>query len=119
MQVPFRVYGDMGCPFCIKAEQFFQAAQVPAQMISVGKDPIALEGIRKVAGLKEGEGITIPAIVCVASEQVILGFKLEEMRNAVAVYHSMLRDGAFDLVAQGSGDPRPAPDVVNQETPTT
>ena len=98
MNVPFRLYGLPGCQFCEKAAQFLFQEKVPAQLVVVGADPIAQEGIKKVLG---SEQITVPCLVSAvgAQAEVIVGFKEEDYRRVVGTFRALTGASAIGTPA--------------------
>ena len=98
MNVPFRLYGLPGCQFCEKAAQFLFQEKVPAQLVVVGADPIAQEGIKKVLG---SEQITVPCLVSAvgAQAEVIVGFKEEDYRRVVGTFRALTSASAIGAPA--------------------
>ncbi len=116
MNVPFRLYGQPGCPHCEKAAQFFVGAQVPAQFVVVGNDPIALEGIKKCLG---SETVSIPCLVSAVSAQpeIIVGFKEEDFSRVVEAYRALVRANTPSVPAAEGVNSGPAAQVAEPSAP--
>ena len=96
----FRLYGIYGCPNCVAAEQLLQKLGLPTQLIDVGGDPVAGEGIKVITGSKDV--VRVPVLVLLGhSAEVVIGFDPEKYRQVIRTFKGRElanADAAFDTV---------------------
>lgn len=117
MNVPFRLYGIPGCAHCEAAAQFMFNEKVPTQLVVVGADPIAQEGIKKCLG---GDAVQVPCLVSVVGEQpeIIVGFKEEDYKRVIGTFRAKFGAGAPSAPAYEGVNPGEAsPSVVSPASP--
>lgn len=65
----FRMYVNPGCPNCEAAAKFFAEKKVSVEVIAIGFDPVAQNGIRAMAN---GQ-LPLPLIVSFATQEIVFG----------------------------------------------
>ena len=111
---PVRIYGEVGCPFCEQAIQFFQRNGIPIQGIALDEDPIIREGIKVVS--KQSE-VKIPVVVSFLNpKEVILGYSEDGYKRIVETYRAFVSASAGDFsVSVGAAPPAPPPVAQSEE----
>lgn len=72
-----KIYTTSGCPYCQQAKDYLTEKGVPFEVVDVGKDPQALQEMRKISG----GGRSVPVIS--VGDEVIIGFEPELLDKAL------------------------------------
>ena len=107
MNVPFRLYGLIGCLHCKNAEEYLRSHRLPAELIIANGDPIITAGAKAVTGSDN-----YPVLVCAfgGTQEVITGFKQEEYERvdkAFTAFASASTSSLFGGGLQPSGQNSP------------
>ena len=104
---PFRLYGLIGCPHCVQAEQFFRTENIPVMVIVGNDDPIAEAGVRwamqvKNPSIPSDAPAVFPMLVCTFGKQIIEGWKEDEYRKLADAYRVLFNSAsASDAASSG------------------
>src|SRR6266481_1406411 len=109
MLPPFRLYGLIGCPHCVEAEQFFRTEGLPVLVVIGNDDPIAEAGVKAVTGKPEA---AFPMLVCTFGKQIVEGFKEDEYRKLFDAYRILFNSPRPPVEASGGQQ-----SVASVETP--
>lgn len=105
---PFRLYGLIGCPHCISAEEFLRGRQCPVITIVANDDPIALAGVKALTNEPN-----YPVLCYTPEKEIIKGFNEGEYERLVKDYRAKLSAGTFDLPL-GEQQPQPQGPIIVQ-----
>ncbi|SRR6266404_596879 len=98
MLPPFRLYGLIGCPHCVQAEQLFRTEGLPVLVVIGNDDPIAEAGVKAVTGKSEAN---FPMLVCTFGKQIVEGFKEDEYRKLFDAYRILFNSPRPSVEASG------------------
>lgn len=91
---PFTLYGLVGCPHCVHAEQYLKVRGIPYIAMYVQNDPLISAGIRQVTGTDEA-----PVLVSRLSNEVISGFKEQEYERVAKLFYTLAGPSAPSIFA--------------------
>lgn len=95
MQIPpFTLYGLVGCPHCIQAEQYLKIRNIPYISMFANNDPIITAGIKQVTGAEEA-----PVLVSRLTNEVIPGFKEPDYERVAKLFYSVAGASAPSIFA--------------------
>lgn len=98
---PFTLYGLIGCPHCVHAEQYLKIRNVPYIAMYVNGDPIITSGIKQMTGMDEA-----PVLVSRISNEVVSGFKEQEYERVTKLFYAVAGPGAPSIFG---GEQQPVP----------
>lgn len=91
---PFTLYGLIGCPHCVHAEQYLKIRNIPYITMYVNNDPIIISGIKQIVGTEE-----VPVLVSRISNEVISGFKEPEYERVSKLFYTLAGPSAPSIFA--------------------
>lgn len=107
---PFRLYGQVGCPHCVEAQNFLLKENLPYLVVVTNDDPVADAGLRAFS--KTGEP-KVPLLVCTFSKQIVEGFPNDEYRKLADAYNTLFRPSTPNVSA---GEQQPQPEVAGRDS---
>jgi glutaredoxin len=106
---PFTLYGLIGCPHCVRAEQYLKIRNVPYIAMYINGDPIITEGIKQVTNANQ----EAPVLVSRLTNEVISGFKEPDYERVAKLFYSLAGISAPSIFG-GAEQPVPQASVQTQ-----
>lgn len=103
---PFVLYGLVGCPHCVEAEEYLQKAGIPFTTLVSNNDPIADAGIKTVTGKEIPQ---YPVLLYKITKELIVGYKPEEYERLVKSFYSLIRTNTGSVFDSGQSTVQATP----------